>query len=89
MKLFFDTSAFAKRYVTENGTSRVLELCQKANAIGLAVGLFARADIGALPTRARKQVNAVSVCSAEKRPPCGYRRCRRLSGDRLSTRSHN
>ncbi len=37
MKLFFDTSAFAKRYVTENGTSRVLELCQQANSIGLAV----------------------------------------------------
>ncbi len=37
MKLFFDTSAFAKRYVTENGTSRVLDLCQQANSIGLAV----------------------------------------------------
>lgn len=37
MKLFFDTSAFAKRYVTENGTRRVLDLCQQANTIGLAV----------------------------------------------------
>lgn len=37
MKLFFDTSAFAKRYVTENGTTRVLELCQQADSIGLAV----------------------------------------------------
>lgn len=37
MKLFFDTSAFAKRYVTENGTSRVLDLCEQADSIGLGV----------------------------------------------------
>lgn len=37
MKLFFDTSAFAKRYVTESGTTRVLELCHQADSIGLAV----------------------------------------------------
>ncbi|MGH8614534.1 MAG: type II toxin-antitoxin system VapC family toxin [Gammaproteobacteria bacterium] len=37
MKLFFDTSAFAKRYVTEGGTIRVLELCQQADSIGLSV----------------------------------------------------
>ncbi len=37
MKLFFDTSAFAKRYVTESGTIRVLKLCHQADSIGLAV----------------------------------------------------
>jgi uncharacterized protein len=37
MRLFFDTSAFAKRYIKEEGTKRVLELCEQAGAIGLAV----------------------------------------------------
>ena len=36
MRLFFDTSAFAKRYVAEPGTERVLELCSQASSIGLA-----------------------------------------------------
>ncbi len=37
MRLFFDTSAFAKRYIKEDGTKWVLDLCEQAGAIGLAV----------------------------------------------------
>src|SRR5260370_12587292 len=37
MKLFFDTSAFAKRYVGEAGSDAVLVLCEEAGSIGLGV----------------------------------------------------
>jgi len=36
MLVFFDTSAFAKRYVYERGTDEVLVWCDKATEIGLA-----------------------------------------------------
>src|ERR1700737_4109486 len=37
MKLFFDTSAIAKRYVAETGSNAVLELCEQAESIGLSI----------------------------------------------------
>jgi uncharacterized protein len=37
VKVFFDTSAFAKRYVEERGTNRVIEICSRADAVGLSV----------------------------------------------------
>jgi predicted nucleic acid-binding protein len=36
MRVFFDSSAFVKRYVSENGTQAVLEWCQRATEIGLS-----------------------------------------------------
>ena len=36
MRVFFDTSAFAKRYVSEVGTAAVLEWCDRATEIGLS-----------------------------------------------------
>ncbi len=36
MLVFFDTSAFVKRYVNEPGTDKVLEWCDKATKIGLS-----------------------------------------------------
>ncbi len=36
MLVFFDSSAFVKRYVDETGTDKVLEWCNKATEIGLA-----------------------------------------------------
>jgi len=36
MLVFFDTSAFVKRYVNESGTDKVLEWCDKATEISLA-----------------------------------------------------
>lgn len=36
MRVFFDTSAFVKRYVSEDGTDAVLEWCDRATEIGLS-----------------------------------------------------
>ena len=36
MRVFFDTSAFVKRYVGEAGTDAVLEWCDRATEIGLS-----------------------------------------------------
>jgi predicted nucleic acid-binding protein len=36
MRVFFDTSAFVKRYVSEAGTDAVLEWCDRATEIGLS-----------------------------------------------------
>ena len=36
MLVFFDTSAFVKRYINESGTEKVLEWCDKATEIGLS-----------------------------------------------------
>lgn len=37
MKIFFDTSAFAKRYIAENGSDNVLALCEKADSLAVSV----------------------------------------------------
>lgn len=37
MKVFFDTSAFVKRYVEEPGTEKVLEICDQADQLVLCV----------------------------------------------------
>ncbi len=37
MKVFFDTSAFAKRYVDEQGSDKVAELCQQADTVVVSV----------------------------------------------------
>lgn len=37
MKLFLDTSAFAKRQLAENGSGRVLTLCAQAHSLTLSV----------------------------------------------------
>lgn len=36
MRVFFDTSAFVKRYVSEDGTDAVLAWCDQATEIGLS-----------------------------------------------------
>ena len=37
MKVFFDTSAFVKRYVEEPGTEKVVEICDQAEQLVLCV----------------------------------------------------
>lgn len=37
MRLFLDTSAFAKRYVAESGSNKVMELCQHADSLIVSV----------------------------------------------------
>ncbi len=40
MKLFLDTSAFAKRYVTEQESDKVLAMCQEADRLFVSVICF-------------------------------------------------
>jgi predicted nucleic acid-binding protein len=37
VKTFFDSSAFAKRYIEESGSQNVDALCQEAGEVGLSV----------------------------------------------------
>ncbi len=37
MKIFFESSAFVKRYVNETGSEQVVEICQKADALALSI----------------------------------------------------
>lgn len=37
MKVFLDTSAFAKRYVAEQGSDKVIALCQQADSLVISV----------------------------------------------------
>ncbi|MBN1684028.1 MAG: type II toxin-antitoxin system VapC family toxin [Gammaproteobacteria bacterium] len=37
MRIFFDTSAFAKRFIEEKGSEQVIELCDKASELGLSI----------------------------------------------------
>jgi predicted nucleic acid-binding protein len=37
MRIAFDTSALAKRYIDERGTARVLELCAEATEVAVSV----------------------------------------------------
>ena len=37
MKVFLDTSAFAKRYVSEQGSDKVFALCQRADSLVVSV----------------------------------------------------
>lgn len=40
MKLFLDSSAFAKRYVAEPGSGKVMELCRQADSLAVSVICF-------------------------------------------------
>ncbi len=40
MRLFLDSSAFAKRYVREEGSDPVEKLCMQASALGLSIICF-------------------------------------------------
>src|SRR4051812_33521670 len=37
MRVFFDSSAFAKRYIDEKGTQEVLALCEQATELAISV----------------------------------------------------
>ncbi|MFP4379577.1 MAG: type II toxin-antitoxin system VapC family toxin [Candidatus Sumerlaeia bacterium] len=54
MKTFFDSSAFAKRYIDETGSNRVEIICRESQALGLSV-LCAPEIISALNRRKREK----------------------------------
>ncbi|WP_275405454.1 hypothetical protein GL267_008335 [Acidithiobacillus ferrianus] len=37
MRVYFDSSAFAKRYIDETGTADVLAWCERASELALSV----------------------------------------------------
>jgi len=40
VKAFFDSSAFAKRYIEESGSQRVDDICRQASELGLSIICF-------------------------------------------------
>ena len=52
MKTFFDSSAFAKRYIDEEGSDTVEQLCEEATALALSV-ICAPEIVSALNRRLR------------------------------------
>jgi predicted nucleic acid-binding protein len=76
MRTFFDSSAFAKRYIAEKGSQEVDDTCQEASALALSVlcvpeiisALNRRVREGSLTSRqyaAAKARLAVDVADAE------------------------
>ena len=65
MKTFFDSSAFAKRYILEPGSTTVDLLCQQATELGLCI-LCAPEIISALNRRVREGVLPPSDYSKAK-----------------------
>lgn len=55
MRIFFDSSAFCKRYVAEEGSALVDRLCQQAEDLGLSV-ICVPEIISALNRRLRERV---------------------------------
>jgi predicted nucleic acid-binding protein len=55
VKAFFDASAFAKRYVEENGSPLVDDICQEATELSLSVICFPEI-ISALNRRIREKI---------------------------------
>jgi uncharacterized protein len=53
MRVFFDTSAFVKRYIVETGTDAVLAWCDRATEIGLSA--VALAEIVSAFCRLRRE----------------------------------
>lgn len=78
MKVFLDTSAFAKRYVAEQGSDKVLELCQQADSLIVSViclpelistlsrllreNKFAKADYQKLKGDAMADLADIDIC---------------------------
>lgn len=78
MKVFLDTSAFAKRYVAEQGSDKVLELCQQADSLIVSViclpelistlsrllreNKFAKADYQKLKGDAMADMADIDIC---------------------------
>ncbi len=67
MKTFFDSSAFAKRYVDERGSQEVDSICRKASVLALSV-LCLPEIISALNRRVReKRLSALNYFTAKNR----------------------
>jgi predicted nucleic acid-binding protein len=67
MNVFFDSSAFAKRYIEESGSEEIERLCLQASEIGLSVICFPEI-LSALNMRLRERnINSVEYYKAKER----------------------
>ena len=70
MKVFLDTSAFAKRYVAEHGSNKVMALCLQADSLVVSVICLME-----LVSTLSRLVREKKLAKAD---------CRRLKGDAMS-----
>ena len=73
MRVFFDSSAIAKRYIHEVGTDRVLELCGQAESVILSQ----LAPIEVLSAASRLRRDGIL-------PPSAYKRLKKQFGEDLA-----
>lgn len=67
MRTFFDSSAFAKRFLEESGSGRVEEICSRTEELGISV-LCVPEVVSALNRRRREQVlTSVQYGQAKRR----------------------
>ena len=67
MRVFFDSSAFVKRYVREEGTDAVLSWCDQASVIRLSVLKRTRCAAGMQYTMAARLLSTWT-CSCRRTP---------------------
>jgi predicted nucleic acid-binding protein len=78
--VFFDTSAFAKRYIAESGADQVLEWCDNATEIGLSgivlpeiISAFCRLRReGKIPDSKYQQLKASFLADIEDMALCDF-----------------
>lgn len=67
MKVYFDSSAYAKRFIEEQGSQRIDNICQQATAVGLSIICFPEI-LSALNRRVReKSISQEQYAVAKKR----------------------
>ena len=71
MRVFFDTSAFVKRYVREAGTDAILEWCDRATEIGLS-GIALAVHCGGCMLNEREIQSRVERAAAAGVPMTNY-----------------
>jgi len=67
MRTYFDSSAYAKRFVEEPGSQRIDDICQKATEVGLSIICFPEI-LSALNRRVReKSISKKHYAAAKER----------------------
>jgi uncharacterized protein len=66
MKVFFDSSALAKRYVPEKGTEAVLALCEEASELGLSVICYPEIISALCRLRREKRIGGAQYVAAKQ-----------------------
>ncbi len=67
MKLFLDSSSFAKRFITETGSDQVENLCMQASALGLSIICFPEVMSAFNRKRREKHLSAFQYAQLKER----------------------